>query len=94
MARTVEECGYVTSPGERVRTVVTSDGVLERRDGEFVLVAISPGPESIVDRVRAARDRCGWDLAVSKTVRELPEVTVGDALPLRNHDRHGWFLGR
>ncbi len=92
--RAVEQCGYVTSPGERVRTVVTDLGVLEKLDGELVLTAVAPGTASEEARVRDARERCGWDLAVARELRTLPDVTIGDALPLRDHDRHGWFLGR
>ncbi len=38
--RTVEEVPYVTSPGDRVRALVTDLGTFERREGRLVLTAV------------------------------------------------------
>lgn len=91
--RFVERCGYVTSPGHRVRAVVTDLGTLAMQDGELVLTHIAPGPEPIGDRVARVRERCGWDLAVSAELRELRPVTAADVEELRKYDRDGLFLG-
>ncbi|MGW4349705.1 CoA-transferase [Streptomyces sp. NPDC004690] len=92
--RFVDKCGYVTSPGRRVRAVVTDLGVLSMRDGELVLTHVAPGPEPLADRVAHVKDRCGWDLAVSPDLEELREVTAADVEELRSYDPHGYFLGR
>ncbi|MEU3528721.1 CoA-transferase [Streptomyces sp. NPDC038707] len=92
--RFVEKCGYVTSPGRRVRAVVTDLGVLTMRDGELVLTHVAPGPEPLADRVARVRERCGWDLAVSPHLRELREVSTADVEELRSYDPEGHFLGR
>ncbi|UKD57535.1 hypothetical protein L3Q65_12680 [Amycolatopsis sp. FU40] len=90
--RFIEKCSYITSPGARVRAVVTDLGILAQRDGELVLTAIAPGPEPLAERVAQVRSRCGWDLAVADDLRELPEVTADDAQQLRKYDREGLFL--
>ncbi|WP_406634185.1 CoA-transferase [Amycolatopsis sp. WGS_07] len=90
--RFIEHCSYVTSPGARVRAVVTDLGVLTRRDGQLVLTAIAPGPEPLAERIAHVRSRCGWDLAVADDLSELPEVTAHDAQQLRKYDREGLFL--
>lgn len=92
--RFVERTGYVTSPGERVRAVVTDLGILENVGGELVLVAVAPGPEPQQERIEHARSRCGWDLKAADTVRDLREVTDEHVRPLRSFDRDGLFLGR
>lgn len=89
--RTVEEVGYVTAPGDRVRTVVTDRGILVRRDGELRLAAVPPGDREA--NVREAVAACGWDLAIDREVAVLPDVDPGDVLALRGYDRRGWFLG-
>ncbi|WP_134662826.1 MULTISPECIES: CoA-transferase [unclassified Amycolatopsis] len=91
--RFIESCSYVTSPGARVRAVVTDLGILTPRDGELVLTAIAPGPEPLGDRIAHVRSRCGWDLAVADDLSELPEVTADDVEQLRKYDREGLFLG-
>ncbi|GAB3350197.1 CoA-transferase [Amycolatopsis echigonensis] len=91
--RFIEKCSYVTSPGARVRAVVTDLGILSRRDGELVLAAIAPGPEPLAERVEHVRSQCGWDLTVADDLRELPEVTSEDVQQLRKYDREGLFLG-
>ena len=91
--RTPSECGYVTSPGRAVRALVTDLGTLEKADDdELVLTAVPAGDGAVDDRINAARAACGWDLAVSSDVRELPAPTAGEIAALRRWDPRGWFL--
>ena len=87
--RTVEAVGYVTSPGRRVRALVTDLAVFEKDDGgdDLVLTAVASGVR--VDEVVAA---CGWDVEVAPGVGELPEVGAFDVEPLRRWDPRGFFL--
>jgi acyl CoA:acetate/3-ketoacid CoA transferase alpha subunit/acyl CoA:acetate/3-ketoacid CoA transferase beta subunit len=94
--RTPAECGYVTSPGHTVQSLVTDLGVLEKLDrldgGELVLTAVPSGEGPLAARVDAARAACGWELQVAGTVRELPVVTGEEVAQLRRFDPQGWFL--
>jgi acyl CoA:acetate/3-ketoacid CoA transferase alpha subunit/acyl CoA:acetate/3-ketoacid CoA transferase beta subunit len=91
--RTPVECGYVTSPGRTVRALVTDLGLLEKVDGdELVLSAIPEGPEPAADRVERAIAACGWPLRVASDVRELPAPTADEIAALRSWDPNGWFL--
>jgi acyl CoA:acetate/3-ketoacid CoA transferase alpha subunit/acyl CoA:acetate/3-ketoacid CoA transferase beta subunit len=94
--RTPGECGYVTSPGHTVQSLVTDLGVLEKVDGldggELVLTAVPSGTEPVGARVEAAKAACGWDLRVAGAVRELPAVTAEEVGRLRRWDPEGWFL--
>ena len=92
--RTPERCGYVTSPGRAVRSLVTDLGILEKLDGsdELVLTAVPAGPEPLAERIAAAVDACGWDLRVADDVRELAPVTPDEVGALRRWDPRGWFL--
>src|SRR4051812_32199672 len=86
--RTVPECSYVTSPGDRVSALVTDLGTFEKRDGELTLTALAPG--TTVDDVRAV---CGWELRVAGG--ELPVLdppTADEVSALRRWDPQGWFL--
>jgi glutaconate CoA-transferase subunit B len=76
----VERVGFRTSLGDRVATVVTDIGVLERdtdRD-ELVLARLHPG--RTVDEARAAT---GWDLAVDGDVAETQPPTGEELDALR-----------
>ncbi|MBW3665545.1 MAG: glutaconate CoA-transferase [Actinobacteria bacterium] len=89
--RTPEALGYVTSPGDRVSSVVTDKGVLRRVEGELRLIGIPPGdPEEMV---RAAVGACGWDLQVVRDPVPLRPPSRPEVVALREFDRHGWFLG-
>lgn len=91
--RTPAECGYVTSPGRTVRALVTDLGVLEKRDGdELVLTAVPDGADPLADRVARARAACGWDLQVAPTVAALAAPTAAEVATLRAWDPRGWFL--
>jgi acyl CoA:acetate/3-ketoacid CoA transferase alpha subunit/acyl CoA:acetate/3-ketoacid CoA transferase beta subunit len=90
--RLVEACAYVTSPGERVGWVATDVGVLRKHDGVLRLAAVPAGPGPLADRVRLARERCGWDLDVEPAVGELDPVTDAEVLALRRYDPERLFL--
>ena len=84
--RTVERCEYVTSPGDRVVAIATDLGVLERRDGAFVVTAVVPGA------LETLRSRIAWDVAVATDVVELDPPTPEEVLALRTWDPQGFFL--
>jgi acyl CoA:acetate/3-ketoacid CoA transferase alpha subunit len=95
--RTVPECGYVTSPGRRVRALVTDLGLFEKIDGpldeaELVLTAVPAGAGAVAERVDAARAACAWDLRVAGEVAELPAPAPAEIEALRRWDPRGWFL--
>ncbi len=100
--RTVDEVGYVTSPGDRVRAFVSDLGVFERRDGELVLVAVpagSPddaagaGDPAAVDRaVARVRQLCPWDVRVAASVDTLAPPTADEIGILRRWDPERHFL--
>ncbi len=90
----VERVDFVTTPGERVRHVVTTLGSFERRGGELVLTAVfesagaTPG-EAVV----AIRARCGFAPRVADDLEVLPRATPGELAALRIFDPERCFLG-
>ncbi len=90
--RLPDRVAYVTSPGERVRSIVTDLGVLRRLDGSFRVAAVPEGEVPIDQRVRALVGSCGWRPEVAREVQELPAVTARELLALRDYDRERVFL--
>ena len=78
--RLPERVAYVTSPGERVRSIVTDLGVLRRLDGSFRVAAVPEGEVPIDERVRDLVASCGWRPEVAREIEELPAVTVREVL--------------
>jgi len=93
--RLVNEVPYVTAPGNRVSTIVTSRAVLERRDARFVLTrwigAPGEGPDEILANIRAST---GWKLEVAQDAQPEPEPDDADLARLRSFDPRSVFLGR
>ena len=91
--RLVADVPYVTSVGDRVRTLVTDRALFEKgSSGEFVLVAVAPGEGSVSDRVEAVRSRCPWELSVADEVAELAAVDPAHVERLRRWDPQNRFL--
>jgi acyl CoA:acetate/3-ketoacid CoA transferase alpha subunit/acyl CoA:acetate/3-ketoacid CoA transferase beta subunit len=93
-ARFVDKVPYVTAPGARVSTVVSDLGVFARQEphGELVLVGVlGDGPEAPL--VQAARERCGWDLAVAPSLRRFAPPTGDELRLIRLFDPRRYFLG-
>jgi acyl CoA:acetate/3-ketoacid CoA transferase beta subunit len=83
---------YITSPGDRVASVVTDKGILRREDGVLRVAAVPSGEGSVEDRVRAFVSSCGYEPPVARVVDELEAVRVDEVRALRDFDRERLFL--
>jgi acyl CoA:acetate/3-ketoacid CoA transferase alpha subunit/acyl CoA:acetate/3-ketoacid CoA transferase beta subunit len=94
-SRLPEKVEYVTSPGQRVRAIVTDRGVLERRNAtfDFVLTGVLDRDGLAKDElVRAAVETCGWDLSVSSDLDLLAPVDGHELAAIRTYDPAGHFV--
>ncbi|MHB8452568.1 MAG: CoA-transferase [Mycobacteriales bacterium] len=91
--RTPAQVPYVTSPGDRVSTVVTDLGILRRQDGELRLAAVPGDAESGPAAVRTAVASCGWPLPVAREVHWITPPAPEEILRLRRFDPRRLFLG-
>jgi len=92
----VEKVPYITSPGERVKTLISDLGVFKKRGEEkdFTLTAYFPsgslGEKEILSRIES---RCGWRLRVDSNLRVLPPPSREKIILLRSFDPRGDFIG-
>jgi acyl CoA:acetate/3-ketoacid CoA transferase beta subunit len=95
-SRLVPEVPFVTCPGQNVRTIVTTQAVLERDpgSGEFVLTGVLAGSGSPEGAIRMALDGCGWPLKVAPSVRVVAPPDQASLARLRAFDPHHAFLPR
>ena len=86
------EVAYVTSPGQRVVSVVTDKGVLRRDDGTLRIAAVPSGAGTLAERVRDFAASCGYEPDVAREVEDLAEVRPDEVHALREFDRERLFL--
>ena len=92
----VEKVGYVTSPGTKIRCVVSTMGRFEKL-GSDELVLTGYFATAGRDRRQAVADirqRCGWDLKVSDELQELQPSSAEELAMLRLFDPERFFLGK
>jgi acyl CoA:acetate/3-ketoacid CoA transferase beta subunit len=93
--RTPERVSYVTAPGERVRTLVTTMGVFEKPRGEeeFLLTAYFPGvAKDGREAVERIGSRCGWKPRAAAKLRVVDPPDKDELYDLRIFDPRGFFL--
>ena len=90
--RLPDTVAYVTSPGERVVSVVTDKGVLRRLDGVLKVAAVPEGEGAVEDRVRALAAACGYQPEVARRVEVLAPIRADEVRALREFDRERIFL--
>lgn len=93
--RLVSHVPYVTSPGSRVRTIVTDLCVLERAEpaAEFVVTALLPAAGEDIERaVARIRDATGWAVDVSTDLVREPPATPVELAVLNAFDPKGTFI--
>lgn len=93
--RTPHTVSYITAPGHRVRTLVTTMGVFEKPPGEeeFVLAACFPGvgadEREAVERISS---RCGWELRTARSLRVVEPPREDELYDIRIFDPKRYFL--
>lgn len=95
--RFVDRVAHVTSPGLRVRVVVSDVGVFEKLDGsaELVLTGYFPlSGQSEAEVVAAIKAECGWDLRVSPALSPIAPPELEELKLLRLFDPRRQFLGK
>lgn len=92
--RLVEKVPYVTCPGEKITAVVTTRGVLEKRDGELVLTGYFPADGGREAALADIRENCGWGLIVADDVAEVERPTLEELKSARVFDPYSFFLGK
>jgi len=92
--RLVEQVPYVTCPGDKITMVITTRGVLEKRDGELVLTGYYPTEGGAEKTLADIKENCGWDLAVADDVAEIAPPTLDELKSVRMFDPHSFFLGK
>ncbi len=90
--RLPETVAYVTSPGQRVVSVVTDKGILRRDDWTLRVAAVPAGEGTVAERVAAFAAACGYQPEVARRVEELPAVRSDEVRALRDYDRQRLFL--
>lgn len=93
--RTPEKVSYITAPGRRVSTLVTTMGVFEKGEDGFVLTAVFPGlgkdAREAVERIRA---NCGWELRTAPSIRLVRPPSRDELYDVRIFDPRRYFLGK
>ena len=93
--RFVPQVPYITAPGHRVRTLVSTLGLFEKIDNqkEFTLTGvIQDGRSSAEETVRSIQSQCGWDLKIASSLRTIDLPTLEELALLRLFDPQKFFL--
>ena len=97
-SRFVDKVSYVTSPGDKVKTLISTLGTFEKlgNDNEFSLTGYFPNPKfSAPDQVIAnIKENCGWNLKVSPNVVKISPPEANELRILRLIDAHRYSLGK
>ena len=87
---------FITAPGNRVRTLVSTMGVFEKPEdqSEFILTRYfaDRGSRSREEIIRDIKENCGWDLRVAPDPREIAPPTSEELRLLRIFDPRRFYL--
>ena len=95
--RLLDRVSYVTSPGEKVKILVTTLGVFEKLgdDEEFTLTGYFRNPDfaKTEEHVRHIKEKTGWDVKVSSNLEEVSPPRLEELIMLRMFDPRKYYLG-
>ncbi|MBI4321433.1 MAG: hypothetical protein HY675_23315 [Chloroflexi bacterium] len=93
--RFLRKVDYVTSPGDRVGTLVSDLAVYRRGEDGLTLTAyIARQGQSPDDALRVIRENCGWDLAIALRLTKIADPTSRELSLMRMLDPRREFLGK
>jgi acyl CoA:acetate/3-ketoacid CoA transferase alpha subunit len=95
--RFVEKVPYITSPGTKVTTVATQNGIFEKPIGhhelELSVYFENPAHGSEQETIAAISAQCAWPLKIREPLKILPTPTDEQIKFLRCFDPKRLFLG-
>jgi len=93
--RLLDEVSYVTVPGDRISTVITTRGILRKIDNSDELVLteyLNPNNQPEEDIISDITRNTGWDLKVAGNVKGISIHSEEKINMLRLLDPNGFFL--
>lgn len=86
--RFVDHVDYITSPGIKVKTLVSDMAVFEKlgADEEFILTGVHVDGASLDEKIKKVKENCGWKLKVAAEVREMKPPDVEELAMIRCFD--------
>jgi len=96
--RLVKRVSYITSPGHRVKTLVTDMGIFEKLENgkELILTHYFPFHKDIYstqDAIEKIKTKCGWPLKISSNLLKVDPPSEKESYILRLFDPKGFYLG-
>jgi acyl CoA:acetate/3-ketoacid CoA transferase alpha subunit/acyl CoA:acetate/3-ketoacid CoA transferase beta subunit len=96
--RFLDKVSYITSYGEKIKTLVSTLGVYEKLgdDKEFSLTGCLANTKfkSLPEKINNIKENCGWELQVSPAVTEISPPTYEELTTLRILDPDGIYRGQ
>ena len=91
--RLLDKVSYNTSPGHRVKFLVTDLGVFKKNDDdEFVLDEYYPLLPTPEENIANIKEKCGWELKVSPDIKKIALLTAEEVKILRLIDAPGVYF--
>ncbi|MDH4264958.1 MAG: hypothetical protein OEW45_04910 [Deltaproteobacteria bacterium] len=94
--RFLEKVPFITAPGAKVKTLVSTMGVFEKLDGdeEFTLTKYFSDRDvsSTEGIVRKIKENCGWKLKVAREPTAVPPPTLDELRLLRIFDPQKYYI--
>jgi acyl CoA:acetate/3-ketoacid CoA transferase alpha subunit/acyl CoA:acetate/3-ketoacid CoA transferase beta subunit len=92
--RLVDKVPYITMPGERIKTIVTSLAIFERDEEGFVLTGYLPAAGiTAAEAVAKIQEGCSWHVRVAPNLKAEPPATPDELQLIRLFDPKRTFLG-
>jgi hypothetical protein len=96
--RFVESLPYITSRGDKVKTLVSTMGIFEKSGNNLELILTRYFPDPLLshpqEAVEKIRQNCGWPLKVSKNFNKIMPPSQKELKLLRLFDPRGYFIGK
>ena len=92
--RLVDKVPYITSPGGRVKTIVTTLAIFERDEQGFVLTGYLPAAgATAAEAIAKIQEGCSWPVRVAANLKAQASATPDELQLIRLFDPRRTFLG-
>jgi len=92
--RFVSNVSYITSPGKRVKTVISNFGVFVKQGEELALSGYFDDEKPEARAVEEIKANCGWNLKVADRLEKIPAPSRQELNLIRLFDPKRQFLGK